>query len=79
MKYSLHDTFNDCVISRHRNGLNAMKAKVRHDHKIAALHGETAYIPKQIRKDNAPISAQEFLDLLDELNRIGFVSRPKPM
>jgi hypothetical protein len=56
-----------------------MKAKVRHDHKIAALHGETAYIPKQIRKDNAPISAEEYLELIDELNRIGFVSRPKPM
>jgi hypothetical protein len=56
-----------------------MKAKVRHDHKIAALHGKTAYIPKQIRKDNAPISEEEYLELIDELNRIGFVSRPKPM
>jgi len=74
--YEVWDKFNDRLISRHRNGINAMKAKIRHDFRIAAIHGKTAYIPKEIRKNGKPIESSEYCELIDELERIGFNCRP---
>ena len=74
--YELWDTFNDRLISRHRKGLAAMKAKIRHDFRITAIHGKTAYIPKEIRKGGKPIESYEYCELIDELERIGFNCRP---
>ncbi len=69
-KYTLHDTFNDVVISRHRTGLNALKAKMRHDLRVATICGKTSYIPKEIRKDGKTIGAEEYCKLLDELEEM---------
>jgi hypothetical protein len=74
--YELWDNFNDRPISKHRDGINAMKARIRHDSRIAAIHGKTAYIPKEIRKDGKPIESSEYCELIDELERIGFNCRP---
>lgn len=71
-KYEVYDTHNEVVVSRHHNGLNAMKAAIRHSVAIQKRYGKTAYIPKQIRKNGVPIGSEEYCDLIDEIERIGF-------
>jgi hypothetical protein len=74
--YELWDTHNDMLISRHRKGITAMKARIRHCLRIAAIHGKTAYIPTEIRKNGKTIESSEYCELIDELERIGFNCRP---
>ena len=74
--YEIWDTHNDRLISRHRKGITAMKAKIRHCLRIAATHGKTAYIPTEIRKNGKPIGSREYCELIDELKRIKFNCRP---
>lgn len=75
--YELWDKFNDKLISRHRTGITAMKAGVRHCLRIAAVHGKKAYIPTEIRKNGKPIDSCEYCELIDEIERIGFNCRPR--
>jgi len=74
--YELWDKFNERPVSRHHNGLNAMKARIRHDKRIAATHGKTAYIPTEIRKNGKRIKPSEYCELLEEIERINFNCRP---
>ena len=71
-KYDVFDTHNEVVISRHHNGINAMKGAIRHSVAIQRRYGKTSYIPKQLRKDGVPIGSDEYCDLIDEIERIGF-------
>lgn len=73
--YELWDMHNDMLISRHRKGITAMKARIRHCLRIAAIHGKTSYIPTEIRKDGKPIESSEYCELIDEIERIGFNCR----
>lgn len=75
--YEVRDTFNNCVISRHRTLLNAMKASRRHDARVARANGATAYIPKKITFNGKPVDPNEYCDAVDYLDRIGFVCRPQ--
>lgn len=75
--YELRDTFNDRTISRHRTILAAMKASRRHDARLARSNGATSYVPKKIMLNGEPISCRDYLDAVDELDRIGFVTRPQ--
>jgi len=74
--YELWDKSNDRLISRHRKGITAMKARIRHDKRIAAIHGKTAYIPTELRKDGKRIKPSEYCELLEEIERINFNCRP---
>ena len=75
--YEVRDTFNNCVISRHRTLLNAMKASRCHDDRVARANGATAYIPKTIMLDGKHVDPNEYCDAVDHLDRIGFGCRPQ--
>jgi hypothetical protein len=50
-RYSLHDTFNDYIISRHRTLEAAVKADLSHARAVRRRNGPTSYIPTEIRCD----------------------------
>jgi hypothetical protein len=51
MKYTLHDTFNRTLISRHRTLEGAVKADLAHARAVRRHNGPTSYIPTEIRCD----------------------------
>ena len=51
MKYTLHDTFNDYIISRHRTLEGAVRADLAHAKAVKRFHGPNSYIPTEIRCD----------------------------
>jgi hypothetical protein len=51
MQYTLHDTFNDYIISRHRSLEGAVKADLAHARAVRRRNGPTSYIPTEIRCD----------------------------
>lgn len=50
--YTLHDTFNSTVISRHRTLLAAVKAKRAHARAVTRHNGPNSYIPYAITADD---------------------------
>lgn len=42
--YTLHETFNGYIISRHRTLLNAVRAKRKHANGICRREGDNAYV-----------------------------------
>jgi len=51
MKYTLHDTFNRTLISRHRTLEAAVRADLAHARAVRRHNGPTSYIPTEIRCD----------------------------
>jgi hypothetical protein len=51
MKFTLHDTFNDYIISRHRTLEGAVRADLAHARAVRRHNGPTSYIPTEIRCD----------------------------
>jgi len=51
MKYTLHDTFNRTLISRHRTLEGAVKAGLFHARAVRRANGQNSYIPTEIRCD----------------------------
>jgi hypothetical protein len=51
MKYTLHDTFNRTLISRHRTLEGAIRADLAHARSVRRANGPTSYIPTEIRCD----------------------------
>jgi len=51
MQYTLHDTFNDYIISRHRTLEGAVRADLAHARAVRRHNGPTSYIPTEIRCD----------------------------
>jgi hypothetical protein len=49
--YSLHDTFNDCEISRHRSIETAVRASLRFSHAVKRANGQNSFIPTRILCD----------------------------
>ena len=49
MQYTLHDTFNRTLISRHRTLEGAVKADLFHARAVRRHNGPTSYIPTEIR------------------------------
>jgi hypothetical protein len=49
MKYTLHDTFNRTLISRHRTLEGAVKADLFHARAVRRANGASSYIPTEIR------------------------------
>ena len=46
--YILRDTFNDCVISRHRSLVAAVRADRLFQRKVKRANGRSSYIPTKI-------------------------------
>lgn len=51
MKYTLHDTFNDRLLSSHRSIETAVRASYRYERAVKRANGESSYIPTEIRCD----------------------------
>lgn len=51
MKFTLHDTFNDRVISVHRSIKTAVHASYRFCRAVKRANGQNSFIPTQIRCD----------------------------
>jgi hypothetical protein len=49
MQYTLHDTFNRTLISRHRTLEGAIRADLSHARAVRRHNGPTSYIPTEIR------------------------------
>jgi hypothetical protein len=48
MKFTLHDTFNDRELSRHRSIETASRAQSKHSRAIKRTHGRNSYLPTVI-------------------------------
>jgi len=46
--YSLHDTFNNCEISRHRSIETAVRAQLSHSRAVKRANGQNSFIPTRI-------------------------------
>jgi hypothetical protein len=64
MKYTLEDTFNGRVVSRHRTLEAAVRASYRFARAIRRANGENSYLPTEILCDGQPLddSQQESMD-----------------
>jgi hypothetical protein len=60
MKYTLHDTFNRTLISRHRTLEAAVKADLSHARAVRRRNGPTSFIPTEIRCNGRRLDNEEF-------------------
>jgi hypothetical protein len=51
--YSLHDTFNDRELSRHRSIETAVRASLRFSRAVKRANGQNSFIPTRILCDGA--------------------------
>ena len=51
MKYTLHDTFNRTLISRHRTMEGAVKSDITHARAVKRANGKNSFITTEIRCD----------------------------
>ena len=67
MKYELHDTFNNRVISRHLTIAAAVAAKNFHRQAVKKANGENSYLTYDVtRKNGEPLTEferEEYADL----------------
>lgn len=66
MKFTLHDTFNDKLLSSHRSIETAVRASYRYARAVKRANGESSYIPTEIRCDGKRLNQTQ----LDEMDRI---------
>lgn len=59
--YTIHDTFNDRIVSRHRTLAAAVKAKERFGRAIRRYNGPGSYIPTVITHACKPVSEHELM------------------
>lgn len=59
MKYTLHDTFNNYLISRHRTLEGAVRADLAHARAVRRHNGPTSYVPTEIRCDGKRLSDEQ--------------------
>lgn len=59
MQYTLHDTFNDYLISRHRTLEGAVKADLAHARAVRRANGASSYIPTEIRCDGRRLDDEQ--------------------
>jgi hypothetical protein len=60
MQYTLHDTFNDYIISRHRTLEGAVRADLAHARAVKRFHGPNSYLPTEIRRDGRRLDNDDF-------------------
>ena len=60
--YTLVDTFNDAVISRHRTVEAAARAELKHDRAVKRANGPTSYIPTAILADGKLVDENALYD-----------------
>lgn len=62
--YTLLDTFNDRVISRHKTLEAAVRAEIKHDKAVKKHNGQSSYIPTDIlTPDGAPVDADTYNEM----------------
>lgn len=62
--YTLLDTFNDRVISRHRTLEAAVRAEIKHDKAVKKHNGQSCYIPTAILTPaGEPVDADTYNEL----------------
>lgn len=58
---TLHDTFNDRLISRHRTLIAAVRAQRKHLSAVEKRNGKGAYLTYAFRENGTPVSADELM------------------
>jgi hypothetical protein len=67
--YTLHNTFSNSVISRHRTIFAAVRAKRAHARAVTRRNGPNSYIPYAITgHDDKRVPIDEIHDAEDKLN-----------
>ena len=59
--YIIHDTFNNCTVSRHRTLVAAVKAKAKFNRTVRRNNGTNSYIPTIISHNGQPIHENELI------------------
>ena len=60
--YTLHDTFNDKTVSRHRSIEAAVRASYRFSRAVRRANGSNSYIPTVILCDGHPLNESQQQD-----------------
>ena len=66
--YTLHNTFSDVTISRHRTIAAALRAQKRLVRLIRERHGSGSYLPTTILRDGLPLTDSD----QEQMYRLGF-------
>lgn len=62
MKLTLHDIFNDRLLSSHRSIETAVRASYRYARAVKRANGESSYIPTEIRCDGKRLNDAQVHD-----------------
>lgn len=57
--YTIHDTFNNQIVSSHRTLLAAVKAKAKFNRAVSRNNGTGSYIPTVISHKGQPVPEHE--------------------
>jgi hypothetical protein len=57
--YSLHDTFNNCEVSRHRSIETAVRASLRFSRAVKRANGQNSFIPTRILCNGARLDENQ--------------------
>ena len=58
---TLHDTFNDRLVSRHRTLIAAVRAQRKHLSAVEKRNGKGAYLTYEFRKNGQPVDQYELM------------------
>jgi len=67
--YHLRDTFNGCLISRHRTLEAAIRARRRHAACVAKRNGSGAFLTYEITRNGEPIGDEAYWEAMDSIHR----------
>ncbi len=70
--YTLTDTFNNRVISRHRTARAAVEAKQKHERDVRKGHGASSYMTYEITHSSGKDISEEIVDAVSDI----YHSRP---
>jgi hypothetical protein len=59
MKFTLHDTFNDREVSRHRSIETAVRAQLSHSRAVKRSNGQNSFIPTRILCDGSRLDENQ--------------------
>jgi hypothetical protein len=67
--YHLRDTFNGCLLSRHRTVEAAIRAQRRHLSAVRRANGPNSFLTYDITLDGRPIGEEAYWQAMDSIHR----------